>query len=299
MSDNLTNALNSLSDQNISLNNLGMSDSHPSGLDDQFPISNFDNTDIFHNLQADYSLPDSANHHYQQPDYHQSAGYGDELRYGDSFAATPSADRTYDIGTYDISNMRHEHHSLNFDSEPRVMYSSSHHHCPYTTISDNGMIYKHTSDSSIASNYVGYLNGRSVYNSSNYYLGYAGTDGKVYDNYDHYVGWTDGCHVYNKAGVEVYETTRSEQEMILQRDLAAYNRQTQFALATYQRETAFLLPQVHKIFENWPLTLVPAQILDSHHSNRVVPLRVVISPPEVDFDRFERAPNQHFPKILG
>ena len=28
-----------------------------------------------------------------------------------------------------------------------------------------------------------------------------------------------------------------------------------------------------------------------------MPLRVVISPPEVDFDRFERAPNQHFPKI--
>ncbi|HAG80070.1 MAG TPA: hypothetical protein DCL61_02635 [Cyanobacteria bacterium UBA12227] len=94
-----------------------------------------------------------------------------------------------------------------------------------------------------------------------------------------------------------FQKWKSEQEMILQRDLAAYNRQTQFALATYQRQTAFLLPQVHKIFENWPLALVPAQILDSHHSNGVVPLRVVISPPEVDFDRFERAPNQHFPKI--
>lgn len=94
-----------------------------------------------------------------------------------------------------------------------------------------------------------------------------------------------------------FQKWRTEQEMILQKDLATYNRQTQLAIATYQRETAFLLPEVHKIFENWPLTLVPAQILHSHHSNDVVPLRVVISPPEVDFDRFERSPNQHFPKI--
>ncbi|MEZ2252361.1 MAG: hypothetical protein ACBR21_29030 [Microcoleus sp.] len=94
-----------------------------------------------------------------------------------------------------------------------------------------------------------------------------------------------------------FQKWRTEQEMILQKDLATYNRQTQFAIAAYQRETAFLLPQVHKIFENWPLTLVPAQILDSHHSNGVVPMRVVISPPEVDFDKFERSPNQQFPKI--
>lgn len=94
-----------------------------------------------------------------------------------------------------------------------------------------------------------------------------------------------------------FQKWRTEQEMILQKDLATYNRQTQLAIATYQRETAFLLPQVHKIFENWPLTLVPAQILDSHHGNGFVPLRVLISPPEVDFDRFERSPNQQFPKI--
>jgi hypothetical protein len=94
-----------------------------------------------------------------------------------------------------------------------------------------------------------------------------------------------------------FQKWRTQQEMSLQKELATYNRQTQFAIAAYQRETAFLLPQVHKIFENWPLTLVPAQILDSHHSNGVVPMRVVISPPEVDFDKFERSPNQHFPKI--
>ncbi|MEK0194027.1 hypothetical protein [Microcoleus anatoxicus] len=94
-----------------------------------------------------------------------------------------------------------------------------------------------------------------------------------------------------------FQKWRTEQEMSLQKELATYNRQTQFAIAAYQRETAFLLPQVHKIFENWPLTLVPAQILNSHHSHGIVPLRVIIAPPEVDFDKFESSSNQHFPKI--
>ncbi|NEQ41110.1 MAG: hypothetical protein F6K40_34845 [Okeania sp. SIO3I5] len=94
-----------------------------------------------------------------------------------------------------------------------------------------------------------------------------------------------------------FQKWRNEQEIILQKELATYNRQTQFAIAAYQRETTFLLPQVHKIFENWPLTLVPAQILDSHHGDGYVPMRVLISPPEVDFDKFEQASNQDFPKI--
>ncbi len=94
-----------------------------------------------------------------------------------------------------------------------------------------------------------------------------------------------------------FQRWRTEQEMILQKELANCNRQTQFAIAAYQRETAFLLPQVHKIFENWPLKLVPAQILNSHHSHGIAPLRVIIAPPEVDFDKFERSSNQNFPKI--
>lgn len=210
MSNDLTNALNSLIDQmnhhlssgeindsgvQDSLNNVVIPDSQSNGLVDQFPVSGFDSTDIFHHPQPDYSLPDSANPHYQQHDYHQSGGYEDSF--------------TYSHGSYNFGDMgNHEYHSLSFASKQMVMESSSHHHCPYTTISDSGDIYKHTSDSSSDSYYVGHINGRSVYNLSNDYLGYAGTDGKVYDNYDHCVGWTDGCHVYNKSGVEVYETTK-------------------------------------------------------------------------------------------
>jgi len=164
----------------------------------EFSLSaGFDGAGIFDNNQPDYSLPDSTNlHHpqpdYHQPDYHQNAGYGDSSLH---------SDRGYDLGSIG----HHEHHSFNVTSQLQVM--NCHDNCPYTTINDNGWIYKHTSEGS-SGDWVGKVDGRSVYNTSRDYLGYAGTDGKVYDNHDHCVGWVHGCHVYNKGGVEVYETTR-------------------------------------------------------------------------------------------
>ena len=159
---------------------------------DPFPVSNFEGADIFHNPQPDYSLPDSANLHHPQPDYHQNIGYEDSSTY---------SDRGYDLGSIG----HHEHHFFSATSQLQVMNCRD--DCPYTTISNDGSIYKHTSDS-YAGNWVGKVDRRSVYNTSNDYLGYAGTDGKVYDNQDHCVGWIHGCHVYNKGGVEVYETTK-------------------------------------------------------------------------------------------
>jgi len=160
-----------------------------------FQVSGFENAGAFDDRQMDYSLLDSANPHYPQPDYHQSAGYGDGSTY---------SDRGYDLG-----NMgQQEHHSFNAASQHQVMHcSSSHSNCPSIGIDNQGLIYKHTSDSS-GDDLVGQVVGRSIYNSSSHYLGYAGTDGKVYDNHNHCVGWVNGCHVYNKGGVEVYETTK-------------------------------------------------------------------------------------------
>ncbi|OQW90904.1 MAG: hypothetical protein BWK78_05960 [Thiotrichaceae bacterium IS1] len=94
-----------------------------------------------------------------------------------------------------------------------------------------------------------------------------------------------------------FQRWRFEQETILQQQLAEYNRQTQLLVAHYQRETALKLPEANKLFENWPLRIVPAQILNSHHEDTVIPLRIIISPPSVEFDKFEHTEKQNFPKI--
>jgi tetratricopeptide (TPR) repeat protein len=87
-----------------------------------------------------------------------------------------------------------------------------------------------------------------------------------------------------------------EQEKAWQKQLATYNRETQLLMATYQRETALQLPEVQKLFENWPLRILPSQILNSHHGDNIIPLRIIIAPPEVDFERFGDT-EQGFPKI--
>ena len=77
-----------------------------------------------------------------------------------------------------------------------------------------------------------------------------------------------------------------EQQKELQQQLAGYNRETQLQLAAYQRETALQRAEVHKLFENWPLILVPSQILNSHRNQTRLPLRIFLSPPKVQYDRF-------------
>jgi hypothetical protein len=77
-----------------------------------------------------------------------------------------------------------------------------------------------------------------------------------------------------------------EQQRELQQQLAVYNRETQLQIAAYQRETALQTAEAHKIFENWPLILVPSQILNSHKNQKKLPLRIFLSPPKVQYDRF-------------
>lgn len=217
MTDDLNNALNAItslgsgdgfsSDPTLysqvgdssaqdNLHHSGMPDFNQHHGVEEFSFSaGFDGAGVFDNNQADYSWPDSTNPDYPQSDSHQSAGYGDSFLHGD---------RGYDLGNIG----QHEHHSFSVASQHQVMNCSSSHSNSYpsTTIDDVGCIYKHTSDYS--SQCVGKIYGRSIYNSYTQCLGYAGTDGKVYDNHDHCVGWVDGCHVYNRGGVEVYETTK-------------------------------------------------------------------------------------------
>jgi hypothetical protein len=88
------------------------------------------------------------------------------------------------------------------------------------------------------------------------------------------------------------------QEKALQQELAGYNRATQMALAAYQRETILKAAEAQRLFDNWPLRIVPAQILSAHQTLPVAPLRVVVAPPVVEFDRHSSDDHQKsFPKI--
>lgn len=126
----------------------------------------------------------------------------------------------------EIYNFQHEQDNLSLSShtfESQSMSLSSHHlefnsstttpfnyddKSPYTTIDNAGNIDLYTTQDNYG-HYVGYLKGREVYNSSDYYLGYAGTDGKVYDNHNHAVGWVDNNgNVYNNGGIKVKHTSR-------------------------------------------------------------------------------------------
>ncbi len=86
------------------------------------------------------------------------------------------------------------------------------------------------------------------------------------------------------------------QQKDLQKELAEYNRQTQLEVATYQRETVRQTEEFRKLLDNWPLRLVPSQIINSHEGESLTPLRVILAPPEIDYDKFGNE-TQGFPKM--
>jgi len=78
----------------------------------------------------------------------------------------------------------------------------------YTSIGDDGKIYKYSPNNSDGT-YVGQIKNLHVYSGNSTYLGYGCLDGKIYDADKTYIGWVDSDgHVYNASGVEVYQTTR-------------------------------------------------------------------------------------------
>ncbi|GAB4202594.1 MAG: hypothetical protein Fur006_56270 [Coleofasciculaceae cyanobacterium] len=89
---------------------------------------------------------------------------------------------------------------------------------------------------------------------------------------------------------------RFEQEKSLQQQLAADNRETQLSIASYQRETALQLPENHKILDNWPLRLFPSQLLGSRYNQQRIPLRIFISPPQVQLARLSEV-TESLPEI--
>ena len=241
-SDNLANQDNGISDNSGLLNNDDFS-STPDGINQDLNHNLIDS--FLQQQQFDYqnsSMGLGENQNLAQNDFssdnlaNQDNGISDNsgLLNNDDFSSTPD-DINQDFGTDfsrvnsesplpEISNFQHEQNNLSLSShtfDSQNIGLSSHHFefniptsaaynsndkYPYTTINSSGQIYLHTTTDHYG-HYSGYLSGRNVYNSTHNYLGYAGTDGKVYDNHKHAVGWVDSNgNVYNNGGTKVHQT---------------------------------------------------------------------------------------------
>ena len=93
-----------------------------------------------------------------------------------------------------------------------------------------------------------------------------------------------------------FQREQFEKQKQLQKELAEDNRQTQLKVALEQRNTARQVVQDQKLFQNWPLRIVPDQILNANHDENLLSLRIIPAPPVIDFDQFG-GNNKSFPNI--
>lgn len=95
-----------------------------------------------------------------------------------------------------------------------------------------------------------------------------------------------------------FQQWRWQQEKALQQTLATQQREVLLKLAAEQRRTALQLPEVHKILDHWPLRLFPSQLLDGHGSEGLLPLRIFMVPPTVQFEpRLESSIDADIPDL--
>lgn len=140
----------------------------------------------------------------------------------------------------------------------------------------------------------------SLINSFNSFFHRGHSDQIAKDNQTHQLAISEK---QQEAQLRIEELRMRQQELALreqrelQQLLASYNRETQFALAAFQRETTLKQPEAAKILENWCLRLLPSQILGSHAEEGMIPLRIIISPPTLNFDKFGGNANVGFPKV--
>jgi hypothetical protein len=103
----------------------------------------------------------------------------------------------------------------------------------------------------------------------------------------------EGIKFENQAELQ---RRRFEFEKQLEWEKAVFYRHTQLEIAAEQRKTALDTVERQKLLDNWPLKLVPSQILEAYSGSGPVPIRIIPVPPVLDFDK-NGLINQYFPKI--
>lgn len=90
-----------------------------------------------------------------------------------------------------------------------------------------------------------------------------------------------------------FQRWRFEQEKDLQLNIVVLQQEFGRQLAAYHRETAIKSIEEQKRSANSPIWLVASDILNAHQANGTIPLRILLSPPELDYDRLSKQ-NQGF-----
>ncbi len=52
-------------------------------------------------------------------------------------------------------------------------------------------------------------------------------------------------------------------------------------------ETALKLPEINKSLEDWPLRLLPSQLIHSRLDNSPIPLKILVAPPQNNLEEFK------------
>lgn len=83
-----------------------------------------------------------------------------------------------------------------------------------------------------------------------------------------------------------FQRWRFEQEKALQLEIMERRQEFDRGLALYQRETAKQSAEWQKQIQNSPINLVASQLFEEQLGNRPIPLKIFLSPPELNYDRF-------------
>ena len=86
--------------------------------------------------------------------------------------------------------------------------------------------------------------------------------------------WTQHCENIG------FQRDRFEKEKEHQKSLESMRRETQLQQAREKIREIYKTREVHRIFDNWPLKLVPSQYLMNLSQTARIPLKIIVAPPD-------------------
>lgn len=83
-----------------------------------------------------------------------------------------------------------------------------------------------------------------------------------------------------------FQKWKLEEEKVLQLQIINSRQDFEREIAKYNRETALNTIREQRKLANFPIDLVPDHLLESHYRDGTMPLQILLSPPELNYDSF-------------